>query len=120
MPAPDAKQYLCRPVSDAAHKTADTVNKGVDKAHEGQRKVYESSASQGDVKVEGREALESAKDSAVHAKCAISLPQRNSHIFLDTMGLLCSAESYFVQSDMGYPWTPSYVCMCRCYFHLQV
>ena len=44
------------------------MNKGVDKAHEGQRKVYERTPTPGDVKEQGREALESAKETAVHTK----------------------------------------------------
>jgi hypothetical protein len=59
---------MCRPVHDAAHRAADTVNKGVDKAHEGQRKVYERTPTPGDVQEQGREALESAKETAVHTK----------------------------------------------------
>ena len=68
---------LCRTASaasdkthDVAHKAAATVNKGVDKAHEGQRSVYESTPSQGEVHAHGKEAYESAKDTAVHTKCA--------------------------------------------------
>lgn len=64
------------------------MNKGVDKAHEGQRRVYESTPTQGEVADQGREALESAKDTAVQAKCAPLL--------------ICVISSYHLQHVCGF------------------
>ena len=57
--------------TDAAHKAANTVNKGLDKAQKKQQDAYESASGKDDVKEQGQQALDSAKDAAIQTKYAM-------------------------------------------------
>ncbi len=59
--------------TDAAHKAANKVNKGLDKAQEKQQEAYENASGKEDVTEEGQKALDSAKDAAIHTKYAPSI-----------------------------------------------
>lgn len=63
-----ANLLSCR--TDAAHKAVDKVNKGMDNVMKQQQQAYESASNKQEVKEQGQEALESAKDLAVQTKCA--------------------------------------------------
>jgi hypothetical protein len=54
---------------DAVQRAAGKVNKGLDRAQEKQEQAFENSATKEDVKEQSQKAADTAKETAIQAKC---------------------------------------------------